>query len=604
MSDENTRKSRGLIAVAALALVAACAGVATTVADEPVREAPAESVDEVEQRDRVLASIEPIEPPAPGDESWSVPDAHQTAPPFPYLPGEDHTVSRSVGDVSSGYLINARPIEQPHPRLALLPVQYKRGLHYTSDQLYRLIDEAARHVAATHDGAVTWLGNLSAPGGGDIPYSVSHNSGRDADLAFFLVDEDGKPVVPEDLVPIEDDGTFESEDGEVYHFDAERNWTLIEGLVRASDDDIQYIFVSDALRRMLLTEARRRGASRSIIARAERILHQPGGALPHNDHFHVRVYCSETDVRSGCEDFGRRLPGYESYGRAWRETAKNAAKLLDSDDPAVRVAALDRLGLLDARRHATAVERALADSNPRVRAASARALADLGRGTGALAKRLEDEENAYAVAEIVNSLSRLGGNVALQALMSELDEPRPLAVSVEDALDIRSIVAEGLIALERGDPVERLIGLLASSDNPGFRAAILRTLRFLTNHRFTEVDVAPDEIDAELAEAWQTWFSESGHQAREEWLAAGFRQAGYDVRRIRLGDVWELCRAVDDSDYLSYNAQRSLMRLAGRQPASLSWPKHDANFYWRRWFERRWKRLGAPPVPEGMSTLD
>jgi hypothetical protein len=375
-------------------------------------------------------------------------------------------------------------------------------------------------------------------------------------------------------------------------------------LVRASDDEIQYIFVSDPLREMLLEEARRRGAETSVIARAQRILHQPGGALPHNDHFHVRVYCSEIDVRSGCEDFGRRLPGYDSHGRSWRATAKKAAGLLDSDESSERIAALDRLGLLDARRYATEVERALADADPRVRAASARALADLGRGTDALADQLDDEQNAYAVAEIVNSLSRLGGAVALEALMAQLDEPRPLRVSIEDALDVRSIVAEGLIALEQADPVERLIGLLANAKSAEFRASVLRTLRFLTNHRFAAVDIAPEDIDARVAGAWQTWFEANGDKSRQEWLAAGFRQSGYDVQRIQLHDVWELCRAVDDVDYLSYNAQRSLMQLSGREPASLSWPKHDANFYWRRWFERRWKRLGAPPIPDGMSTLD
>ncbi len=57
------------------------------------------------------------------------------------------------------------------------------------------------------------------------------------------------------------------------------------------------------------------------------------------------------------------------------------------------------------------------------------------------------------------------------------------------------------------------------------------------------------------------------------------------------------------ADHLSYNAQRVLMRVAKREPATLSWSKADADFYWRRWFERRRKRYGVPPVPEGMSTL-
>jgi murein endopeptidase len=609
MSNDKPQSSKGLVFVVALVLLAACAGVATTVSsddsssDEAVDQADVPP-EEPEERDRVLASLESVEPPEMSAQSWSVPASEQGDSAFPYLPGEDRDVSRSIGDVSSGYLINGRRIEQPHPRLALLPVQYERGLHYTSDQLYRLIDAAAKHVAERHDAAVTWLGNLSAPGGGDIPYSVSHNSGRDADLAFFMVDEAGVPVVPDDLVPLDEEGRYETEDGDVYYFDASRNWTLIEGLVEASDDQLQYIFVSDGLRDLLLEEARRRDAPTSTIARAERLLHQPGGALPHNDHFHLRAYCSEVDIRSGCEDFGRRLPGYDSHGRAWRQTARRAADLVDSDDADVREAALHRLGIMDARRHAGQVEDALDDPDPRVRAASARALGRLGRGTRALARRLDEENDPNVAAEIVSSLSELGGEAALDAMMQRLEQPQRLELSAADVLDVRTIVAEGLIALERADPVESLISLLETAEDPGFRAAILRTLRFLTNHRFAAVDVPPEEIDAELVATWSDWFAQNGHRGRDQWLAAGFRQAGYDVQRIRLRDVWELCRAVDDFDYLSYNAQRSLMNLSGREPASLSWPKHDANFYWRRWFERRWQRLGAPPVPEGMSTLD
>lgn len=622
-----------------------------------------------------------ISAPPPSEVRWTMPDMGGGEPGFPYLPGESQTRSRSVGSVTHGWLVNARRIPQPHAYLQSLAAQYQRGLHYTSDEMFDLVEHAGAHVAKRFPDSVVALGNFGAKGGGDIPYSFSHNSGRDADLGFFLLDADGEPATPENLVKLDARGRAEGVDrhGETrqYHFDAPRNWALVEGLVQADSATLQYIFISNPLKRILLREGRRQGAKADVIRKASVLLHQPGGSLPHDNHFHLRIYCSETDVMSGCVDVGRKVRGYQSHAGARRKTIKEAAELTRDPAVEVRLAAVRRLQVLNASDQSAAVIRALDDSDPRVRAAAARALGDFNAGSEALAKRLAKEKNSQTLVEIISTLGTIADRHAVDALVTALSTPRPihlpdempdsaaLTTSEESpsaaTTDARIFVAQALIYTESARPVPALIAML-DAEHDGVRQSALSALRILTNYRLTqpagasasgessirdrgvvsaaEVLRHADEQEQassghrerkrdrrqdrhqgrhqegahgqgaaelsvdQIAELWQNWYAEHRNLDRDEWLAGGFRAAGYSVDRLSVHNVWDLCRAVDDDDHLSYNAQRILMRLSKREPASLSWSKTDANFYWRRWFERRWKRLGAPPIPAELSTLN
>lgn len=598
------RVRRVVLLVCTALFVAACASVATQLNVED-SDPSAQSGDLPSADLSVDRAPQPppfVPPPEPAGEFWAMPDVEQRNPTFPYLPGEAQSASRSVADVTHGWLINAKRIPQPHPHLQTLSVQYERGLNYTSDQMLALITSAAAHVDQKYPGSVVHLGNFSAQGGGDIPYSVSHNSGRDGDLGFFVVNENGEPVAPPDLLPLDEDGRYEGDEG-TYVFDPARNWALVEGLIESDAAQLQYIFISEPLKRMILAEAREQGASRSTLAKAKVLLHQPGGALPHNDHFHIRIYCSELDVASGCRDYGRKLSGYESHWRAKRKATKQAVVALGATDASVRLAAVRRLSLLRARSQANKIAARLEDDSPKVRAAAARVLSKLGRGDEAIAKRLTEEEDPQALVEMIGALGELGGRTAMKALTAQLESPRPIALPGSFVTDARAFVAEALVHTESAKPVPDLIAAL-SSDNADVRVSAARALRILTNHRHAhDAELLDDALAAESAERWQKWYEENGDKGRDEWLACGFKDAGYEVERLSAKHVWDLCRAVADADHLSYNAQRVLMRIAGREPASLSWPKHDANFYWRRWFERRWRRFGAPPIPQELSTL-
>lgn len=539
--------------------------------------------------------LPPVVVPPLAREQWKLPAWESTDPYFPYLPGEDRERSRSVGDVSSGWLVNAVQIPQPHSHMSILPVHAARGLDYTTQEMLDLVEKAAKHVAASHEGSVLHLGNFSADGGGDIPYSVSHNSGRDADLAFYVLDTSGKPVDPPDLLPLDDDGKFTGTDGKTYVFDAARNWKLIEGLVEHGRGSIQYVFISNPLRKALLEEARRVGADADVVAHAAEILTQPGGALPHNDHFHVRLFCSQDDVRSGCENEGRKVAGYESFASARDETIKTARKLLGDEDGEVRLAAVRRLELMRDRGGSGAVAKRLDDDDPRVRAAAGRALSSFGREESAVAKRLKAEKDPLVRAELIWALGSYGTKSSVTALAELLSEPQR-AVLVDQEIDLRVLIADALAVAEDKRPVEPLIALTKSEDDD-IRLRAHRALTMLTNFE-------PAVTEADLGATWEAWYAKHRKLSRDKWLILGFEAKGLEVPRLAIPHVWELCKAVLDADYLSYNAQRVLMRLARKSPPSLQWSKNDANFYWRRWFERRCNRLGCPPVPAGMSTLD
>ena len=517
-----------------------------------------------------------------------------TQPPFLWLPSEDIERSRSIGTVSDGWLINAVEIPQPHDHLRRIESHQARQLDFATQEMIDLIEAAAKHVADEYPGSVLYLGNFGADGGGDIPFSVSHNSGRDGDLAFYMLDAAGKPATPDDLHSFDGKGRARV-NGKTFTFDAARNWALIEGLIENASGQIQFIFVSRPLRKMLLAQAKKSKADAQTMAYAEEILIQPGGALPHNDHFHVRLYCAKEDVESGCINGGSQNSLFDDHESARLAKVNAARKLLSDADADVRLAAVHRLALLRARDAGGALAARLEDEDRRVRSATVRALSELGTQEKAVAQRLTADSDPYVLAETVWALGDFGTASATEHLTGALRSPRPLVFDDGSSTDLRTLVADALSVAESKRPVEALIKVTKEEDQD-LRLRANRALKMLTN-----ADPAA-RPKATLHDAWKQWWVKHKKKSRDAWLLDGFRRFG--VKKLSLRYVWELTAPVLEDDHLSYNAQRVLMRLAKRDAPSLEWPKSDANFYWRRWFERRCPRLGCPKVPKGLTTLD
>lgn len=174
------------------------------------------------------------------------------------------------------------------------------GHFFGTTPLVQMIERASKRVAQRYPGAKLSVGELSSAKGGDIGGHNSHESGRDADIGFYIK-RDGQPYNgAREFVPFDGMGRGIG----VYNdlrFDDARNWELISRLVTDPDARVQYIFVARPIRARLLREAVRRKASATVIDRAETVLVQPARGNPHRSHFHVRVYCALSD-RPMCRD--------------------------------------------------------------------------------------------------------------------------------------------------------------------------------------------------------------------------------------------------------------------------------------------------------------
>jgi penicillin-insensitive murein DD-endopeptidase len=224
--------------------------------------------------------------------------------------------SRSIGlpfggRLEHGVLIRETPFVRHTP-------EYARDGHFWGTwELVQLLHRAAHRVAQRMPGARLSVGELSKQTGGRIAGHHSHQNGRDVDIAFYMTDAAGRPFEPWAFAEFDRSGKGRGPN-QMLRFDDARNWELIQRLVTDGDARVQYIFVSNALKERLLREGERRRTSPSILARARKTLMQPGGAHPHANHFHVRIYCSPAN-RPRCEDrapFHAWYPGKPPIGSA------------------------------------------------------------------------------------------------------------------------------------------------------------------------------------------------------------------------------------------------------------------------------------------------
>ena len=189
-----------------------------------------------------------------------------------------------------------------------------RDSRHGTGELVRMIERAAHEVALRYPRARLTVGDLSRPGGGRFPPHKSHQSGRDVDLGFYMLNRRSNPVNAHVFVRL-NDRAMGIHWGELYKFDAARNWALIESLLSHPTTDIQHIFVANAIKRRLIQQALKEGANPEVLMRAKRVITQPRHGSPHRTHYHVRIYCADDD-RPMCKD---RPPFYP-----WHQQPKTA----------------------------------------------------------------------------------------------------------------------------------------------------------------------------------------------------------------------------------------------------------------------------------------
>ncbi len=94
-------------------------------------------------------------------------------------------MGRSEGSPTNGHIIGGAHLADA-PYLRVMPADQAGDVRWGLGALVGMVDRAARHVRHLFSGAVLNVGHLSKNGGGNIEQHASHESGRDADLPFYV----------------------------------------------------------------------------------------------------------------------------------------------------------------------------------------------------------------------------------------------------------------------------------------------------------------------------------------------------------------------------------------------------------------------------------
>jgi penicillin-insensitive murein endopeptidase len=206
------------------------------------------------------------------------------------------TKSLSVGLPNAGWQLRAKKL---HSSRELWIQDKSVPYSYGHPSLVLMLYRTAKQMARQTKGAVLLVGDLSRESGGPLAGHKSHQSGRDADVGFFVTDTHGRPINSRRLVAFDAEG--KARDGSGVRFDDYRNWLLVQLWLKEERAALEHVFVASHLRRRLLDFARARPAFRGYVEGASQFLRQPTNGLPHDDHFHVRIACpdGQQDLCSG-----------------------------------------------------------------------------------------------------------------------------------------------------------------------------------------------------------------------------------------------------------------------------------------------------------------
>jgi penicillin-insensitive murein DD-endopeptidase len=214
--------------------------------------------------------------------------------------------AESLGPPNDGRLQGGIKLDTTKPYVRIVPAYQPSDTRWGLPALVHAIDRAAKAVHKKYPGAVLGVGDISRRGGGELANHHSHESGRDADLGFYLVDDKGQPVLRHGFVKV-DGLKSAAPDVASARFDMARNWLLLQNLLLDREARVSHIFVAEPIKHLLLGYARSRGVSRALVVRASQVMMQPTGGLPHDDHFHVRISCPSS-MKKSCVEIAKNAP--------------------------------------------------------------------------------------------------------------------------------------------------------------------------------------------------------------------------------------------------------------------------------------------------------
>jgi len=181
---------------------------------------------------------------------------------------------------SDGFLLNA-------PRLKDGPLwDTRRYKNYATPEAITAIKAGvyALHLSAP-DAPTTIIGDLSKRYGGHFPPHLSHQSGRDADIGYFVRGPLGRRLK----------GLMKTS---YRQLDAEKTWAFLEGMLKTGL--VEQIYMDYKLQKKVYRHARRSGVAPALLKRWLSFPFTRGGVIRHlkghDDHIHVRFKAPSSEA--------------------------------------------------------------------------------------------------------------------------------------------------------------------------------------------------------------------------------------------------------------------------------------------------------------------
>ncbi len=536
----------------------------------------------------VLASLSVLRP---------QPARAQFVPSGTELPAPD-VESVSIGDSSRGELRGGVELPRRGVGLYRLSLVSARDTGWGTQTLVELLVRVAQHLQTLpeHQDVALRVGNLSLRRGGEMKWSHSHHSGRDADVLLYLTNEDGEPLQPDEFVRLDNHGHGKWKRHAV-QFDAPRMWNAVRALLEDGHVQVQHLYLAEPLRQMLLRHARAVGEPEWLIQRALLVLSEPSHSGRHDDHLHVRLYCSRDDRLAGCSDDEPRWPWVQGFDHEVQAQVGRIIAELGQPEPDRRAAAIRRLVWFqheDVRAIEALIHVASTDL-PLHRSLAIEALQKL-REPAAFSLLMRAARSAVTEAELFELLEAAISVASPQHAPDLLGMLAPDCGAVAQALDVEQCSALRLAVAQAVRPwlmeqsAAPLLGVLTDT-NPGTRRAALRTLEHLANRRF--------EAEGDAV----AWFERAGQLGRLHWMYEGFALRGIAVYAPPHALAPALIELLGNRDTgLAANAEALLARTLDGGPGELQLTAQRRQRAWSRWwdvnhFRYDWSDAAAAKAP-------
>ncbi|MBM4386640.1 MAG: penicillin-insensitive murein endopeptidase [Deltaproteobacteria bacterium] len=499
--------------------------------------------------------------------------------------------SVSIGTATDGYLVNQREMPLKSDFHAVLPKTIERMTYFGTDDVVEAVLDAAAAVNKKYPGSVMRIGNISKGGGGDLEWSASHNSGRDADIAFYMTDNKGKQALPDDLVELDSNGVYESDEGE-FRFDVRKNWIVVKSLLNNKNISVQWLFISVPLKRMLLAHAQKIKEPKDLIKRADLALNQPIGSKPHNDHLHLRIYCPKDDVLDGCRNNGSDRPWANHFIKEYKKRIFELSSLLKSKETETISGAIHVLGKMGAGALKGKIAGFLNHPEKTVRGAALDALFEIDPKYFAkqAVSLVKNEDDAGVMSRVFGLLIKAAGEETALLIVPLLGDARKFLFEEEffrEEFSVRQKAAEIIGISDTKTGAGAIIQAIDGFDGGEFITAY-GALQKITNFKPeipSEGAENPAEHKKAVAQAYKDWFASNGKKDHDKWLVDGFKKKGYAFKKIDSGAVPQLINALKDEDHIAYNANKLLFKITKRRIPSQLFQPIGKYAFWHDWLK-------------------